>query len=218
MVTRVADYEGQAAVRVRATQLGTDYTDAQARRVVKEWEEFFSAGPSPIRELEFVSRTPKRLFEALRSQTQLRSLNVKWGDYADLTTLSGMTRLRTLRLRGASAVEDLQPLAALVEVGELQIEGLRRVRDLSPVASMTGVTALELGGNWMTPRVVHVESFAFLRRMPQLRKLLLHSIAADDLDYSPLLDLPNLTSLGVMKVRGMRPPFEVLRAAPHWRE
>ena len=106
-VTRVSEYEGHAAVRISATQLGTGYTDAQAKRVVKEWEEFFSAGPSPIRELEFSSRTPKRLFGALVGQTQLRSLNVKWGDYADLRPLTGMTQLRTLRLRGASAVEDL---------------------------------------------------------------------------------------------------------------
>lgn len=215
-LTRVSEYEGQAAVRIRATQLGTDYTDAQAKRVVTEWEEFFSSGPSPIRELEFVTRTPKRLFEALRSQTQIRSLTVKWGDYRDLTPLAGMTELRTLRLRGASAVEDLQPLADLLTVQDLQVEGLRRVRDLSPVGDMTGVTALELGGDWSTPRVAHAESFGFLRKMPQLRELLLHTIAADDLDYSAILDLPNLAAVRVMEVRGMRPSLAVLKAQTPW--
>jgi hypothetical protein len=215
-VTRVSEYEGQAAVRIAATQLGTEYTAAQAKRVVTEWEAFFSAGPSPIRELEFVSRTPRRLFEALSGQTQLRSLNVKWGDFADLRPLTGMTELRTLRLRGASAVQDLRPLAGLVSVQDLQVEGLRRVSDLSPVGSMTGVTALELGGDWMTPRVLHVESFGFLRRMSQLRQLLLHTIAADDLDYTPILDLPNLTSVRVMETRGMRPSLAVLEAQTPW--
>lgn len=215
-VTRLSEYEGQVAVRIWATQLDSAYTAAQAKRVVSEWEEFFSVGPSSIRELEFVSRTPKRLFAALGGQTQLRSLNVKWGDYADLTPLGGMTQLRTLRLRGASAVEDLRPLASLVHVQHLQIEGLRRVRDLSPIGSMTGVTSLDLGGNWMTPRVAHVESFGFLRRMPQLRELILHTIAADDLDYSAILDLPNLTSVRVMEVRGMRPSHAVLKAETPW--
>jgi hypothetical protein len=215
-VTQVSEYEGQPAVRIAATQLGSAYTDADAKRIVKEWTEFLAAGPSPIRDLEFVSRTPKRLFEALGGQTQLRSLNVKWGDFEDLTPLTGMTELRTLRLRGASSVRDLQPLAALVGVERLQIEGLQRVRDLSPVASMTSVTVLELGGNWMTPRVVHVESFGFLRKMPQLRELLLHTIAADDLDYSPLLDLPNLVSVRAMEVRGMRPSIAVLKAETPW--
>ncbi len=216
MITGLSEYEGQSAVAIKATQLGSAYTATQARRVVKEWEEFFSSGPSPIRELKFVTRTPKRLFDALRGQTQLHSLTVKWGDYADLTPLTGMTELRRLRLRGASSVEDVQPLAALVGVEELQVEGLRRVRDLSPVGDMTGVTALELGGNWMTPRVAKVNSFAFLRKMPQLRKLLLHTISSDDLDYTAILDLPNLVSVRVMEVPGMRPSFDVLKAQTPW--
>jgi hypothetical protein len=217
-VTRVSEYEGQVAIRICATQLGTRYTAAQAKRVVTEWEEFLSAGASPIRELEFATRRPKRLFDALHAQTQLRALNVKWGDYADLTALMGMTQLRTLRLRGASAVADVRPLASLVGVQYLQIEGLRRVRDLSPVGSMTGVTSLELGGNWMTPLVAHVDSFRFLREMPQLRTLLLHTIVSDDLDYSALLDLPNLNSLRVMEVRGMSPSIDVLKAQTSWSE
>lgn len=80
------------------------------------------------------------------------------------------------------------------------------------------MTNLELGGNWMTPRIARVESFAFLRNMPQLRTLLLHTIAADDLDYSAVLDLPNLTSVRVMQVRGMRPSIEVLKADSPWSE
>ena len=168
--------------------------------------------------MRFVSRTPKRLFEALRGQTQLEALTVKWGDYADLTPVAGMAHLRELHLSGASSVEDLEPLAGLQRVENLLIEGLQRVRDLSPIGDMNGVTELELGGDWMTPRVVHVESFGFLRKMPQLRSLLLHSIAADDLDYAPVLALPNLTSVRVMEVRGMRPSIDVLRAGSPWEE
>jgi hypothetical protein len=123
-----------------------------------------------------------------------------------------------LHLSGASAVEDLQPLAGLLCVEDLLIEGLRRVRDLSPIGDMSGVKDLELGGDWMTPRVVHVESFGFLRRMPQLRSLLLHSIASDDLDYRPVLVLPNLTSVRVMEVPGMRPGIDVLKAETPWTE
>jgi len=215
-VTRLSEYEGEAAVVISATQLGSGCTDTQARRVVKDWEDFFSSGPSPIRELEFVTRTPKRLFEALGGQTQLQELTVKWGDYADLTPLAGMTQLCTLHLCGASSVENVQPLAGLVGVRDLQIEGLGRVRDLSPVGDMTGVTALELGGNWVTPRVARVESFAFLRKMPQLRSLLMHTISADDLDYTVMLELPNLVSVRVMEVRGMRPSFDVLKAQTPW--
>lgn len=216
MITTVAEYQGQSEVVISATQLGTDYSNSQARRVVKEWEDFFSSGPSPIRDLQFVTRTPKRLFEALRAQTQLRGLTVKWGDYEDLTALTGMTHLQKLHLRGASCVGDLHPLAALVGVQDLVLEGLSRVRDLSPLAGMTGVTDLEVGGNWMAPRDVRVESISFLRKMPQLRNLLLHTIRVDDLDYSAVLELPNLRSVRVMEVRGMRPSIDVLKSNTPW--
>ncbi|SHG23405.1 hypothetical protein SAMN05444351_1901 [Geodermatophilus nigrescens] len=217
-ITRLDEYQGEAQVVVAATQLGTEYSQSQARRIVDEWAEFFSSGPSPIRALRFVSRTPRRLFEALRGQTQLEALAVKWGDFADLTPVAGMAHLRKLQLSGASSVGNLQPLAGLHRVEDLLIEGLRRVRDLSPIGDMRGVRDLELGGDWMTPRIVHVESFSFLRQMPQLRSLLLHSIAADDLDYGPVLELPNLTSVRVMEVRGMRPSIDVLKARTPWTE
>ena len=216
MITSVAEYEGESEIAVGATQLAPTYSPAQARRIVAEWEDFFASGPSPIRQLRFVSRTPKRLFAALQGQTQLEALAVKWGDYADLTPVVGMGRLRTLHLRGASSVEDLAPLSHLAGVGELLIEGLRRVRDLSPISAMSSVTDLELGGDWMSPRIAHVDSVGFLRDMPQLRSLVLHTIAADDLDYTPVLALPNLTSARVMKVRGMRPGVDVLKARTPW--
>ena len=46
--------------------------------------------------------------------------------------------------------------------------------------------------------------------MPQLRDLVLHSMIVDSLDYAPLLQLPHLENLRVMKARGMRPRWEEL--------
>ncbi len=120
-------------VVLEATQLGFDYSATQAKRVVAEWVEFFSAGPSSIQELIFVSRTPKRLFNSLRAQTQLKVLEIKWGDYEDLSALAGMRDLQKLRLAGASSVQTLAPLAHLRIVRSLSLDSLRRVRDLSPV-------------------------------------------------------------------------------------
>jgi hypothetical protein len=49
--------------------------------------------------------------------------------------------------------------------------------------------------------------------MPQLRDLVLHSMIVDSLDYAPLLHLPQLKTLRVMKARGMRPRWEELVAS-----
>jgi hypothetical protein len=178
IITTVAEYAGQAAIRVSATQLGVAYSRADAKRIVAEWCQFFSSpSPSPILELHFTSRTPKRLFEALAGQSQLRRLRVKWGDYDELDALADMVNLTDLTLGGASSVRSLDPLARLRRLERLHIESLRYVRDLSPLRHLTSVTDLEVGGDWRSPRIAHVDSIAFLADMPQLRDLALPSMS-----------------------------------------
>jgi hypothetical protein len=209
-VVEVREYQGESSIGLAATQLGSGYSETRKRQVVDEWVDFFGSGPTPIRSLQFLTRTPKRLFAALSAQSQLTTLEVKWGDYDDLRAISQMADLVTLRLRGASGVQDLRPLAELHAVETLQVEGLRGLLDASPVGQMSSVTDLELGGNWMTPKNVRVTSVGFLAQMSQLRRLLLHTLIVDDLDYHPLLTLPNLQRVRVMAARGMAPPIKEL--------
>jgi hypothetical protein len=145
-VVEVREYEGESSIALAATQLGSDYSEARKRQIVDEWVDFFRAGPSPIRSLHFLTRTPKRLFDALSAQSQLTALQVKWGDYDDLQVLTTMPGLVTLRLRGASAVHDLRPLAELPAVEALQVEGLRGLVDAGPVGQMRSVTDLGSAG------------------------------------------------------------------------
>jgi hypothetical protein len=215
-ITRLDEYRGDGVVRLFATQLGTKVSKTEASRIVSEWMEFFSLGPSPIQELSFVSRTPKRLFESLAGQSQLQVLAVKWGDYDDLSVLRSMSGLTVLQLRGASKVRSVEPLADLPRLEALLLQSFRDLHDLSPIGRSKSITALDLGGDWMSPRIAHVDSIAFLRQMPQLRTLLLHTMIVDDLDYSPILELPNLEAVGVMKTRGMRPAYEQLATLESW--
>jgi hypothetical protein len=133
---------------------------------------------------------------------------VKWGDYDDLSALSGMRELAQLHLGGAAGVLTLAPLAELPQLRELVVESLRHVHDLSPLGSLTQLRALEVGGDWNSPRVVHVDSLAFLRKLSGLERLVLHTMIVDDLDYSPLLSLGNLTEVRVMPARGMCPSHD----------
>lgn len=214
-VVEVSEYDGEHSIALAATQLGSSYSERRKRRIVDEWVDFFGSGPTPIRALHFLTRTPKRLFAALSEQRQLTALEVKWGDYDDLEVLTGMSELVTLRLRGASGVQDLRPLARPGRVEVLQIEGLRGLIDASPLGEMHSVTDLELGGDWMTPTTVRITSAAFLTQMSQLERLLLHTLVVDDLDYHPLLSLPNLHTVRVMAARGMTPPIdELIRQLP----
>lgn len=214
-ITEVEEYAGEAEVRIRATQLGTDYTASRAKRVVDAWCAFFASGPSDITSLAFTARTPRRLFDSLGTQTQLRSLAVKWGDYDDLTPLVGMTSLRELWLGGASSVRTLDPLARLPQLERLAVESLRHAHDLSPLGSLVNLRDLELGGDWMAPRTAHVDSLGFVVHLGSLERLVLHTVKVDDLDYSPLLALGQLREARVMVVRGMRPAHaELCEAIP----
>jgi hypothetical protein len=215
-VVEVREYEGESSIALAATQLGSGYSETRKRQIVNEWADFFKAGPSPIRTLQFTTRTPKRLFAALSGQPQLTFLQVKWGDYDDLQPLSGMQELMTLRLRGASKVRDLRPLAGLQNVRTLQVEGLKGLIDASPVGQMRSVTDLELGGDWIAPKNVRITSVRFLREMTQIQRLLLHTLIVDDLNYHPLLALPKLRSVRVMATRGMVPSIEELIERLPW--
>ena len=212
-ITRVDEYDGRTAVTVFATQLDERSTRAQATRIVEEWCAFFSAGPTPITWLRFTSRTPKRLFASLRAQTQLQTLWLKWGDYDDLSPLTAMRELTELHLGGASSVRSLAPLSELSGLRDLTVTSLRHAHDLSPLGALLQLRTLWLGGDGHSPRIAHVDSVEFLRRLRQLERLVLETIIVDDKDYSPLLSLARLSEASVMSARGMRPSHAELCAA-----
>ncbi|PWJ24337.1 hypothetical protein ATK17_0425 [Branchiibius hedensis] len=216
ILIEASEYEGQPAIVVACSQLGSRYTPARAKKIVEEWIELLG-GPMPLVDLEFTTRTPKRVFAALSGQPQLTRLAVKWGDYADLRPIAAMTQLRSLELRGASAVTDLRPLMGLDRLEVLAVEGFRSIAEPSPLVSLHGLRELELGGDWMTPRNGHIATIGFMRELRHLEELLLHTLIVDDLDYGPLLELPSLRAVRVMKVRGMRPNHDELRRRLPWK-
>ena len=217
VMKRVAEYRGEPAVAVAATQLGDAVTPAEAARIVNEWVAFLADAPTPITELHFVTRTPKRLFDALTTQAQLKKLIVKWGNYDSLRPIQGLN-LQVLRLGGASSLASVAPLASLRDLTHLEIESLRLVHDLSPLGALAHLRQLEFGGNWMTPRVAHIDSIAWLPRLRRLEHLLIHTLIVDDLDYSPVLRLPGLRAVRIMAAKGMTPSLAELKERLPWEE
>ena len=216
MIEKVTEYRGESAIAVAATQR-SDVTRTEAALIVHDWVEFFSTGPTPIRELHFVTRTPKRLFDALRSQTQLEKLILKWGDYDDLRPIESLN-LRVLRLGGASRITSVAPLARLTTLTHLEVESLWRAHDLSPLVALQQLRQLEFGGDWMAPRTAHIDSIGWLPHLARLEHLLIHTLIVDDLDYSPILRLPALRAVRVMAARGMGPSLPELKKRLPWEE
>jgi len=90
------------------------------------------------------------------------------------------------------------------------------VHDCSPLQELRNLDDLTLGGDWMSPRIAHIDSIGWLPALQGLRSLVLHTMIVDDLDYHPLLALSNLRTVRVMKARGMRPTIQELEQRLPW--
>jgi hypothetical protein len=109
-------------------------------------------------------------------------------DYADLSSLAGLTSLQTLILTGAQ-VSDLAPLAGLTGLHWLDITA-NPVRDLTPLSGHNNMEQLGLGSSPAT-------DLSPLVRMKKLRILYLDSASFSDV--TPLAELNSLESLSLFK-------------------
>lgn len=205
-LVEVAEYSGESRVNVLATQLSVPAS--RANRVLNGWIELFASGPTPITHLRFGSRTPARLFNSLRSQTQLEALTLKWGDYSDLSVLNGMSALRNLELGGATALTDLGPLSGLTGLRHLYIEGCKRLTDYGALGKLANIESLSVSDSMDGPRL-HADSIEFVNDLRSMKRLAFSPIV-DSRDYSPLLRLRNLEQVWVRKVNGMSPSMDEL--------
>jgi hypothetical protein len=189
-----SEYRGQTTVEIAASQL-PDLTARQQARVLDDWTRFFERGETDIWDLSFPMRMPKRLFDALSTQTQLRRLAVSWGVFDDLTPLAHMTHLIELQIESASSVTDLGPICSLTALESLEIGGAWRVTDYSPIATLARLRQLVIGPGFAEKKLV-VDSLEFLENLHDLRLLHLSAIPAR-MDYSSLLKLTQVEEMFV---------------------
>jgi len=211
--TEVSEYDGAERIELAATQLYTDVFGrviprSRLKRIVDEWCDFFEASTTPIRYLSIRSRAPKRLVAALRGQTQLRGLDIKWGDYDTVSAVSEMPQLWNLNLGGASGLTDITALRSAGALRVLALENCWRLTDMSALGDLHAVEEFSVTSG-MGSGLLTIPSIAFVRGMTGLRRLSLGARVLDE-DYSPLLARSDLEELWVMKQRNMRPSLEEL--------
>jgi hypothetical protein len=211
--TELSEYDGAQRILLSPTQLGVDefgrlIPRSRMTKIVDEWCEFFRAGPSPIRYLDVISRAPKRLVASLLTQTQLRGLAIKWGDYDDISALGGMPELWTADLGGATALTDLTPLQEARSLRVLRLTDTRRATDYSPLDRLVDLEEFVLQSGFTSPRL-KIPNIAFLRGMTGLRYLVIDGQVLDG-DYSALLDRADVEELWLYRQRSMEPSYEEL--------
>ena len=120
------------------------------------------------------------------------------GSFGDLTPLSNLTELRTLRFSGDSNnpstnIRDLSPLAELTNLTRLDIVGT--FDDLSPLASLTNLTNLRIEGN------LSFQDLTPLSHLSELRILWIRPTGNNTLFYlDDLTPLANLTQLEELRL------------------
>ena len=219
-LTRVEDYRGETRLLVAATQHDPPLTAAERARVLGDWIRFLSSTRTGITDLEFTSRVPQALLDATAGQPQLRTLWVKWGPYADLSALSGLADLTTLRLGGATKVVSLGPLRDLVRLESLTVSEVHGLDDITALGSFSALRTLVFGNAYPgSDKTVVIPNLAWLRSLQELRSLSLPGTRLSDADLSPILELPQLRHLSLPLRRQYRKQvFELAAVSPVFAE
>ncbi|MCA9697335.1 MAG: hypothetical protein KC431_07405 [Myxococcales bacterium] len=134
--------------------------------------------------------------DALGGLAALETLVLCSTDVFDLRPLAGLASLRSLDLRGSTAVADLDPLAAISTLEHLRV-GYTRVRSLRSLRPLPRLRHLDIAGTT-------IDDPQQLLALPALARLEIHG--------SSLQEVKTLIDRGI-QVDGRPPPTQ-----PTWRE
>jgi Leucine Rich repeats (2 copies) len=134
-----------------------------------------------LQSLVLLGRVSDLDYGPLNGLTTLKYLEV--GDCAgDLSTLAGLTQLRSLRL---DCISDISPLAGLTQLDSLFLRS-NNISDISPLAGLTQLKSLDLWGN-------KISDISPLAGSTKLEYLLLRDNSISDI--TPLAGLTKLKTL-----------------------
>ena len=181
-----SEYDGQEIIKLCCTQhrdfdpdTNTDrMTDARQRKITAEWVDFLIGNQLPLKEVQLCTLTPQRIFNALCTQSGIKSLRVKWLRCDDISSITGMKHLKKLFIERAPSLIDISPLASLKELEVLILGDAMKLRDYSPTGKIQSLQMLGVC-RYQTScdsRKMKMQSDAFLAGLPDLRYLDLQDV------------------------------------------
>lgn len=165
-ITAISEHDGSKQCGIWCTQLQGRYSDAQSRKILKEWIGYLRDHPTAFHALHFNSRVPQALLDAICCQTELTELRIKCGSFSDLSRLAHLKKLRYLYLGSSPSVTSLSPLPELDELLVLYIEYFKRTPDMSPLKNLQKLEQLTISGPILD--TITIQDIDFIREMPAL--------------------------------------------------
>lgn len=218
-VVALSEYGGEDKLSINCTQL--DYWIAEngkkekdKKRILSEWCEFLTQHSTAFTELDFGTRMPQELFNAVCNQTQLKRLTIKWGAYKDISAIENLTNVELLHIGSGAGVESIKPLARLKNIVALSVENFQKISSYDDLSALTTLESLSIEGDGMGPRYIKIHDINFLKNMKQLRYLRLLTERLQTKDYTPILALENLEHLTLSNNREVSKLYDELLKLP----
>ena len=221
-ITQVSQYKGQKSLVINCTQLGDSFTPQyktakQKRAVLDEWCDFLRSEQDAFDELNFCTKMPQELFDAVCCQRNLKSLHIKWGSYESLDALADLSSLKCLFIGSGASVKSIAPIAKLVALESLAVENFQKISNYSEFSNLQNLKSLEISGDGLSPKFIHIDSLEFLHQMPGLTSLVILTARLKSKDYSPILSLKSLSHLSLPPQHALFGLFDELNALPNLR-
>jgi hypothetical protein len=194
-----SQYKGARRAVIRVSQLASDgvVKASEEKQIEADWIDFLSQRPTRIKDLTVWSRVKQQVVDALTGQSQLEKLNLKWGNYSDLTAIGLLSKLTELELGGARKVADLKPLGGLTSLRKLVVSEAH-VSDLSPIGNLTRLTSLTFGNAYLgSDKTIRILNLDWIEPLVNLQHLWLPGTNLAGLDLAVFAELPKLKTLSI---------------------
>ena len=185
-----SEYDGQEVVKLCCTQhtdmdweTNTDrMTDTRQKEITEEWVDYLRGNQLPLREVQLCTLTTQKIFDALCTQTDIKSLRIKWLNCAEIKSIADLKHLKTLFIERAPSLTDISSLAALKALEVLIIGEAMKLSDYSPIGQIKSLKMLGICRYQAAydSRKMKMQSDTFLAGLPDLSYLDLQDIIIED--------------------------------------
>ncbi|WP_445456006.1 leucine-rich repeat domain-containing protein [Flavobacterium sp. HNIBRBA15423] len=205
-VVELSEFNGEDKLSINCTQL--DYwiekhgkKEKDKKRILNEWCEFLKQNSTVFTELDFGTRMPQELFDAVCNQKHLKRLEIKWGAYKDISAIENLSNIELLHIGSGAGVVSVKPISKLKNIIALSIENFQKITNYDDLVELTTLESLSIEGDGMGPQYIKIDNINFISQMTQLRFFRLLTERLQSKDYSPIFHLKNLEYLTLSKNR-----------------